>query len=169
MSADFSSRESRRSDRLVPNPKLKFMEQCREAMRFKQLALRSEEAYLQWIKRFLVFCRQPAADGPLNSSLSPAGGVGVKRNGQWLWRHPKDMGTVEVKEFLTHLAVARKVAASTQNQALNALVFLYREVVGGELGWLGDFEPASRSRRIPVVLTPAETRALMEQLTGTQG
>lgn len=172
---------SRRSERLVPNPKLKFMEQCREAMRFKQLALRSEEAYLQWVKRFLVFCRQAVPGSPSSPVLSlkaapaarPGPPVGVQEptagaGGKWIWRHPKDMGAVEVRAFLTHLAAERKVSASTQNQALNALVFAYREVVGGELGWLGDFELAARSRRIPVVLTPAEVRRLLEQLTGTQ-
>ena len=75
---------------LVPNPKLKFMEQCREVMRFHRLALRTEEAYLQRIKRFIFFHDK---------------------------RHPKDMGEAEVKVFLTHLAAERLVAASTQNQA----------------------------------------------------
>src|ERR1035437_10077022 len=83
----------------VPNPKLKFMEQCREVMRFRRLALRSEQAYLDWIKRFIFFHDK---------------------------RHPKDMGEPEVTAFLTHLAVTDKVAASTQNQAFNSLLFLYR-------------------------------------------
>ncbi len=76
-----------------PNPKLKFMEQCREVRRFRRLALRSEQAYLEWIKRFILFNAQ---------------------------RHPQDMGEPEVRAFLTHLAVARRVAVATQNQALNA-------------------------------------------------
>jgi len=74
---------------LVPNPKLRFMDQCREAMRFHRLALRSEEAYLQWIKRFIFF------------------------HGK---RHPKEMGEAEVTSLLTHLAAERNVSASTQNQ-----------------------------------------------------
>src|SRR5208282_6930565 len=81
---------SRPLERLTPNPKLKFMEQCREVMRFHRLALRTEEAYLQWIKRFVFF------------------------HGK---RHPKEMGEPEVQAFLTHLAADRLVAASTQNQA----------------------------------------------------
>ena len=78
-------------ERLIPNPKLKFMEQCREVMRFRRLALRTEQAYLEWIKRFIFFHDK---------------------------RNPKDMGVPEVRAFLTHLAAERKVSASTQNQAL---------------------------------------------------
>lgn len=89
--------------RLIPNPKLRFLDQCREVLRFKQMAIHTEEAYVDWIRRFILWSGK---------------------------RHPVDMGTVEVRGFLTHLAVERNVAASTQNQALNALVFLYREVVG---------------------------------------
>src|ERR1039457_2431541 len=88
-------------ERFAPNPKLKFMEQCREVMRFRRLALRSEQAYLEWIKRF-IFVHDK--------------------------RHPKDMGEPEVRVFLTHLAVQRRVSAGTQNQAFNALLFLYRHV-----------------------------------------
>src|SRR5436190_23527336 len=80
--------------RLIPNPKLRFLDQCREVLRFKQMALRTEEAYVDWIRRFIVWSGK---------------------------RHPKDMGAAEVKAFLTHLAVERHVAAATQNQALNAL------------------------------------------------
>ena len=79
------------------------------------------------------------------------------------------MGTVEVRDFLTHLAVERKVAAATQNQALNALVFLYREVIRGELGWLDGFEPAKRGARLPEVLSRTEVLAVLKQMTGTQG
>ena len=75
----------------------------------KRLALRTEEAYLQWIKRFILFHHK---------------------------RHPKDMGVAEVKAFLTHLAARRQVGAATQNQALNAVVFLVREVLGGEMAWV---------------------------------
>ena len=136
-------------ERCIPNPKLPFYEQCREVMRFKQLALRSEEAYLQWIKRFVKFHRQPGS-----------------QPGKWRWRHPRDLGAAEMRAFLTDLAVRRKVSAATQNQALNALLFLYREVVGQDVGWLDDFEQAQRSRRVPVVLTQAEIRRLLPHLTG---
>jgi integron integrase len=121
-------------ERLVPNPKLKFMEQCREAMRFHRLALRTEEAYLQWIKRFIFFHDK---------------------------RHPKDMGEPEVKAFLTHLAADRLVAASTQNQALGALLFMYQKVLGRELDFLEGFDRAQRRPRVPVVLSRDEVQRLL--------
>jgi integron integrase len=142
--------------RILANPKLKFLDQCREVMRFKQLARRSEETYIQWIRRFILFHRKLAAvtDAPLQ---------------KWIWRHPKDMGEAEVRAFLTDLAVRRQVGAATQNQALNALLFLYREVLGGEMDWVDGFEQAQRSRRVPVVLNREEMQALLKQLTGLQG
>ncbi len=128
--------------RFLPNPKLRFLDQCREVLRFKQMAQRTEKAYVDWIRRFIVWSGK---------------------------RHPRELGTAEVRGFLTHLAAERNVAAATQNQALNALVFLYREVVGGELGWLDGFEPAKRGARLPDVLSRAEVQAVLKQLTGTQG
>jgi integron integrase len=118
----------------VPNPKLKFMEQCREVMRFRRLALRSEQAYLEWIKRFIFFNNK---------------------------RHPKDMGVAEVKAFLTHLALQRQVSASTQSQALNALLFLYRHVLGRGMEFVEGFKRARRSQRVPVVLTKTEVGRLL--------
>ena len=138
-------------ERFVPNPKLKFMEQCREVMRFKQLAGRTEETYLQWIKRFIVFHRWRGVDG------------------RWIWRHPRDMSENEVRAFLTDLAAHQHVSAATQNQALNALLFLYRHVVGGEMAWVDGFAMARRSRRIPVVLTREEAQQLLGQMDGTHG
>ena len=121
-------------ERLVPNPKLKFMEQCREVMRFHRLALRTEEAYLQWIKRFIFF------------------------HGK---RHPKEMGEPEVQAFLTHLAADRLVAASTQNQALGALLFMYQKVLGRDLEFMEGFERAQRRQRVPVVLSREEVQRLL--------
>jgi integron integrase len=132
---------------LVPNPKLKLREQFHEAARYKHLSLRTEETYWGWIHRYLVFHRNKAGN----------------------WRHPVDMGGQEVREFLTDLAVTRRVGAATQNQALNALLFLYREVVGGEMAWVDGFERAQRSRRVPVVLSREEMQAILGQLSGTQG
>jgi site-specific recombinase XerD len=123
---------------LVPNPKLKLLDQCREVMRFKHWSRRTETSYVGWIERFVRFCRRP--DGT--------------------WRHPRECGVAEVKGFLTALAVERNVAAATQNQALNALVFLYREVVGRDLEEIGPFERAKRPRRLPVVLSREECRRL---------
>ena len=124
-------------ERFVPNPKLKFMEQCREVMRFRRLALRSEQAYLEWIKRFIFFHDT---------------------------RHPKDMGEPEVRAFLTHLAVQRNVSAGTQNHALNALVFLYRHVIGRDFALLAGVKRAKRLHRVPVVLSKAEVQRLLTAL-----
>ncbi len=104
--------------RLTPNPKLKFLDQCREVMRFKQLAHRSEETYLQWIKRFILFHRSKSLTSPRPSPLL-TGAEREKTSGGWIWRHPRDMGEVEVRAFLTDLAVRRKVGAATQNQAFH--------------------------------------------------
>src|SRR6266404_6082951 len=79
-------------------------------------------------------------------------------------RHPNDLGPAEVESFLTNLAVARRVAASTQNQAKSALLFLYKEVLGIELPWLEGIEKAKVPRRLPVVLTREETKRALEQL-----
>jgi integron integrase len=127
--------------RFIPNPKLRFMDQCREVMRFKRFSPRTEETYLHWIRRFILWSGK---------------------------RHPKEMGAIEVNGFLAHLAVQGRVAAATQNQALNALVFLYRQVVGRDLDELGMFERAKRSERIPVVLSREEVRAVLAKLEGTQ-
>ncbi|MGD0539429.1 MAG: phage integrase N-terminal SAM-like domain-containing protein [Verrucomicrobiota bacterium] len=113
-------------ERLVPNPKLRFLDQFREVCRFRHFSPRTEEAYVHWIRHFILW------------------------HGK---RHPRDLGAAEVRRFLGHLASARGVAASTQNQALNALVFMYREVLGRELGELGEIERARRPVRIPVVLS----------------
>jgi integron integrase len=121
-------------ERFIPNPKLKFMEQCREVMRFKRLALRTEQAYLEWIKRFIFFHHK---------------------------RHPQDMGVDEVRAFLTHLANERHVSASTQNQALNALLFLYRHVLDRGMEFVEGFARARRSQRAPLVLTKAEAGRLL--------
>jgi len=146
-------------ERYLPNPKLKFLDQCREVMRFKQLSRRTEETYLQWIRRFILFHRV----------AKPSGAHGVTRpTTGWVWRHPKDMGEAEVRAFLTDLAVKRGVVAATQNQALNALLFLYREVLGGEKAWVEGFERAKRSQRMPVVLSQAEVTGLLGQLSGIQ-
>jgi len=81
-------------------------------------------------------------------------------------RHPRDMGAVEVEQFFTHLAVDGKVASSTQNQALNAIVFLYRSVLGQELGWLENVEHAT-PRQLPVVFTREEAQAILDRFKGT--
>lgn len=129
-----SHSRSRPKERYVPNPKLRFMEQCREVARYKQFSIRTEEAYLHWIKRFILFNDK---------------------------RHPKDMGAAEIRRFLTHLAAERHVAAATQNQALNALIFLYREVVDKDIELIGEFERTHRAPRIPVVMTKEEVHRVL--------
>lgn len=114
-------------------------EVARERMRTRHLALRTEAAYLQWMRRYVKFHR----------------------------RHPRDMGPAEVEAFLTHLAVASKVSASTQNQALQALLFLYRQVLGLELPWLQNVTRATKPKRLPVVLSVTEVRSVLAQLEGT--
>lgn len=136
-------------DSLIPNPKLKLLDQMSEVMRFKHYSLRTEQAYRQWIGRFLRFHRKPAPGG------------------KWIWRHPKEMGEVEVRVFLNDLALRQRVSASTQNQALNALVFLYREVLHQELGDLGLLERPSRPAWLPTVFTQEEARRLLAAMSGT--
>jgi integron integrase len=109
-------------------------------MRTRHLALRTEQAYLQWMRRYVAFHRR---------------------------RHPRDLGATEVEQFLTHLAVHRKVSAATQSQALQALLFLYRHVLELELPWLDNVTRASSTRRLPVVLSRPEVYALLAHLQGT--
>jgi integron integrase len=115
-------------------------EVAREKIRTRHLALRTEQAYLHWMRRY------------------------VKFHG---YRHPRQMRSKEVENFLTHLAVHGKVAASTQNQALQAILFLYRHVLGIELPWFEGITRAYRPKRLPVVLSPAEVHAVLAQLEGT--
>ena len=122
----------------APAPKL--LDQVRGKIRLKHYSIRTEQAYLDWIKRF------------------------IRHFGK---KHPRDLGAAEVEAFLTHLAVAGQVAASTQNQAKSALLFLYREVLGSELPWLDNVEQAKAPKRLPVVLTRAEVHDLLTRLEGT--
>jgi integron integrase len=123
-----------------PPPKL--LDQVRERLRVKHYSIRTETQYLQWIKRFILFHDK---------------------------RHPREMGAVEVEAFLTHLAVAGRVAAATQNQALSALLFLYREVLNIDLPWLDKVVRAKQPQRLPVVLTRQEVTAILDRMTGVHG
>jgi integron integrase len=118
----------------------RLLEQVRELIRLRHYSIRTEQAYLQWIRRYILFNHK---------------------------RHPKDLGADEVTRFLSHLALQRNVAASTQNQALNALLFLHREVLKIELPWLNDVQRAKRSQHLPVVLTRDEVKRLLARLEGT--
>lgn len=128
--------ESRVQALIIPNPKSRLLDQVREVIRLKHYSLRTEDTYVQWIKRFIFF------------------------HGK---RHPREMGAPEIEAFLTDLAVRGKVAASTQNQALNALVFLYRHVLHLPAG---EFDPvrAKRPSRLPLVLSQSEAKRLLAAL-----
>ena len=122
----------------VRNPKL--LDQVRDVLRRKHFSLRTEQAYVGWIKRFILF------------------------HGK---KHPREMAEKEVTEFLNHLAREGRVAASTQNQALSALLFLYTEVLNEKLAWLEGVERVKRPARLPVVLTQDEVRRVLRHLHGT--
>lgn len=119
--------------------KPKLLDEVRQTIRRKHYSLRTETAYVDWIKRYIFFHHK---------------------------RHPAEMGAREMEMFLNHLAVEKKVAASTQNQALSALVFLYREVLRQEFDWMSNLERAKRPARVPVVLTEAEVKRLLAHLDG---
>ena len=118
-----------------------FLESVRDLMRVKHLSYRTEEAYLGWIRRFILFHDK---------------------------RHPKEMGAAEVQAFLTHLAVAGNVAAATQNQAFAALLFLYREVLQKPLGKIEDVVRAKLPKRLPDVLTKDEVVRVLAYLRGDE-
>lgn len=119
--------------------KPRLLDMVRERCRVKHYSIRTEKRYIDWIRRFILFHDK---------------------------RHPSEMGAVEIEAFLTHLAVQGNVAASTQNQALAALLFLYRDVLAIELPWLDGVTRAKKPARLPVVLTESEVRALLSRLDG---
>jgi integron integrase len=141
---------------LIPNPKLRLRDQLHEVMRFKHYAVRTEEAYWNWIRQYLQFHR--VKEQGSTGELPPP----KEREGRW--RHPKELGTAEVHAFLAHLAVERTVAVSTQNQALNALVFFYGQVLHQPLGQLEEYARPTRLPRLPVVLTQGEVKRLLAAL-----
>lgn len=120
--------------------KPKLLDRVHAVARVRHLSLGTERAYSDWIRRFILFHRK---------------------------RHPEEMGTEEVRQFLSHLAVEGRVAASTQNVALCALLFLYRDVLGVELPYVEGIIRAKRPARVPIVFTCAEVSLLMSHLSGT--
>jgi integron integrase len=127
----------------IPNglgaPRL--IDSVRDVLRVHHYSLSTEHSYIQWIKRFIYFHNK---------------------------RHPRDMGGKEITAYLTYLAVQRDVSPATQNQALSALLFLYKRVLEIELPWLDDVIRAKRTKRIPVVFTRQEIKALLSQFDGTR-
>src|SRR5437868_7598629 len=120
-------------------PKRKLLEQVSDVARLKHLSLRTEQAYLTWIKRYIIFHEK---------------------------RHPQELGADAVRSFLTHLAVDGRVAASTQNQAFHALLFLYRNVLRMEDPKIEGVERAQVSRSLPVVFTKDEANAVIANIKG---
>ncbi|MFD3302687.1 integron integrase [Aquipseudomonas alcaligenes] len=120
--------------------KPKLLDQVREQIRFRHYSIRTEAVYLEWVKRYIRFHK---------------------------YRHPQEMGGPEVEAFLSDLAVRRDVSASTQNQALSAIIFLYKQVLQIELPWMDGVIRARRPQRLPVVLTREEVASVLAQLNGT--
>ena len=117
------------------------LDQTRALMRMRHMSLRTEETYINWIRQYIVFHHK---------------------------RHPQELTSKELSAFLSYLAVERKVAASTQNQALSAILFLYKEVLNLELEWVTDVVRAQRPKRVPVVFTREEAQAVLLRLSGTK-
>lgn len=117
----------------------RLMDEVRRVLRLHQYSFSTEKTYLQWIRRFIVF------------------------HGK---RHPRKMGATEIEAFLSHLAVTRRVSASTQNQALNALLFLYRKVLNQDLPWMDEMVRAQRPHRVPAVLSQAEVARVLDAMRG---
>ena len=119
--------------------KPKLLDQVRQLMRLRHYSLRTEEAYVGWIRRYILF------------------------HGK---RHPRELDEKHVSQFLTSLAIQDRVAAATQNQALNALLFLYKEVLRDELGFVANALRVKRPPKMPVILSPREVRAVLSHLHG---
>ncbi|GHU28716.1 hypothetical protein AGMMS50256_11670 [Betaproteobacteria bacterium] len=120
----------------------KLLDQVRERLRLKHYSIKTEHQYVQWVRRVILFHQK---------------------------HHPAEMGVVEVEAFLTYLAVEEQVVAVTQNQALSALLFLYREMSGVDLPWLDNVVRAKRPARLPVVLTRREVAAALDRMQGIHG
>ena len=120
--------------------KPKLLDQVRNLIRMRHLSHKTERAYISYIREFILFHHK---------------------------RHPAEMGVGEIRDYLTHLAVEKKVAASTQNVAFNALLFLYKQALEVKLPLIEGVLRAKRPQRLPVVFTPAEAKAIIENLEGT--
>lgn len=121
--------------------KPKLLEQVRQAIRARHYSIRTEQAYVRWVKRYVLF------------------------HGK---RHPGEMGEQEISCYLNHLAVKCNVSASTQNQALCAILFLYREILDRDIDFIKDLIWAKRPQRLPVVLTHEEVRRILDEISGTR-
>ncbi len=122
---------------VASSPKL--LDRVRWHLRVRHYSIRTEQAYVDWIRRYILYHRK---------------------------RHPNQMGEKEITEFLTHLAVEKHVAASTQNQAFSALLFLYQQILERKLDFIDNVQRVTRPAKLPVVFTPAEARAVLAHLKG---
>ncbi|MBI3101917.1 MAG: phage integrase N-terminal SAM-like domain-containing protein [Burkholderiales bacterium] len=129
---------------VLHSPRL--LDQLRECLRYRHYSLSTEKSYVYWVRFFVRWSAR-------------AGGA---------MRHPRDMGAADVQAFLTMLASERHVSSSTHNQALSALLFLYRDVLNTELPWMQNIQRPQQPKRIPSVLTQAEVGALLAQMQGTE-
>jgi integron integrase len=118
---------------------MKLLDQVRDVIRKRHYSIRTEQAYADWIRRFILFHKK---------------------------QHPKDMGEKEISQFISHLATDRNVAASTQNQALNAIVFLYKQVLNVDLGDFGHMERARKPERLPTVMSRDEAGRILSSMEG---
>ncbi|MEW6619163.1 MAG: phage integrase N-terminal SAM-like domain-containing protein [bacterium] len=121
---------------------MNLLEQVSDVMRKKHYSIRTEQTYVEWVKRFVLFHNK---------------------------KHPKYMGEKEISQYLSYLATKQNVSASTQNQALNAIVFLYKHVLEIELGDFGHIERAKKPERLPVVMDKAEVNRVLSVISGTYG
>lgn len=139
MSDDFTPRIplAHLGSRSEPERKLRLMERLRHRLRTRHYSQKTEVAYCSWVRRFIVFHDR---------------------------RHPMSMGEAEIAEFLSHLANVRNVSASTQNQALHAILFLYRHVLSRPLGFVSEIAPARRPVRLPIVLSQSEVRTVLSEM-----
>ena len=118
---------------------MKLLDQVRDVIRKKHYSIRTEQAYVDWAKRYILFHKK---------------------------HHPKDMGEKEIAQFISHLATDRRVASSTQNQALNAIVFLYKRVLNIELGDFGHMERAKKPEKLPTVMARTEVNKVLSSMSG---
>jgi len=120
-------------------PEKKLLDLVRESLRLKHYSIRTEDAYVNWIKRYIIFQNKT---------------------------HPSKLSEKHIREFLSYLAIKKKVAPSTQNQAFNAIIYLYKNVLKIELGELDDIERAKQQKKIPVVFSPAEAKSVLANMSG---
>ena len=123
----------------IKSPKPKLLDQIRNHLRSLHYSRRTEESYVNWIKRFILFHNKI---------------------------HPENLGKEEIRNFLNHLAVERNVSASTQNQALQGILFLYKEIIHKDVGWIDDIKRPTKPKHIPVVFTKSEAHSIIENMEG---